>query len=144
MLHMMSSNEFTDVTLVTEDKKHFKAHKVVLSASSPVFKGIFKANLLSSPLIYLRGIQSHEIQAILEFIYLGQAALYQERMNEFLKVAKNLEIKEINGLEIENPANEHEEDMKEYEFDQSNETPIKAEQRVERKIMPTQSIDERV
>ena len=143
MLHdMMTSNEFTDVTLVTEDKKHFKAHKVVLSASSPVFKEIIKDNLSSSPLIYLRGIQSHEIEAILEFIYLGQAALYQERMNEFLNVAKNLEIKEINGLEIENPANEHVEDMKEYEFDQSNETPIKAKQRGERTKESVISIDE--
>ena len=35
MLHnMMSSNELTDVKLVSEDKKIFKAHKVVLSAST--------------------------------------------------------------------------------------------------------------
>merc|ERR1712189_51161 len=99
MLHdMITSNEFTDVTLVTEDKKHFKAHKVVLSASSPVFKEIIKDNLLSSPFIYLRGIQSHEIESILQFIYLGQATLYQERMNEFLNVAKSLEINEISKV----------------------------------------------
>ena len=74
MLHdMMSSNEMTDVTLVSEDKKKFKAHKVVLSASSSVFKSIISDTILSSPFIYLRGIQSFEIESILQFIYLGEA-----------------------------------------------------------------------
>ena len=35
------------------------------------------------------------MESILEFMYLGVASFYQERMNEFLNVAKNLEIKEI-------------------------------------------------
>ena len=38
--NMMSSSELTDVTLVSEDKKQFKAHKAVLSACSPAFKSI--------------------------------------------------------------------------------------------------------
>jgi len=96
MLHdMMTSNELTDVTLVSDDKKLFKAHKVVLSACSPVFKSIISESSLTSPTIFLRGIQSHEIESILQFVYLGQATFYQDRMNEFLNVAKSLEIKEI-------------------------------------------------
>ena len=55
MLHdMMTSNEFTDVTLVTEDKKHFKAHKVVLRFSSTVFRSITCENYTKNPVIYLR------------------------------------------------------------------------------------------
>merc|ERR1712098_660831 len=65
------------------------------SASSPVFKNIIKNNGLQNSCIYLRGIKSFEIDAILQFIYQGEATLYQERMNEFLDVAKSLEIKEI-------------------------------------------------
>ena len=96
MLHdMMTCNELTDVTLVTEDKKHFKAHKVVLCASSTVFRNIICDNCNSNSVIYLRGIQSYEIESILQFIYLGEATLRQERMNEFLNVGKSLEIKEI-------------------------------------------------
>merc|ERR1719342_1732498 len=50
---------------------------------------------MSNSIIYLRGIQSHEIESILQFIYLGEATFYQERMNEFLAVAKSLQVKEI-------------------------------------------------
>ena len=115
MLHdMMSSNEMTDVTLVSEDKKKFKAHKVVLSASSSVFKSIISDNILSSPIIYLRGIQSLEIESILQFIYLGEAKFDQERMHEFINVARSLEIKEISkDIEIiENEQSENYEQQK--------------------------------
>ena len=97
MLHnMMTSNELTDITLVSEDKISFKVHKVVLSSFSPVFNSIINDNALASQTIFLRGIQSQEIDSILQFLYLGQATFSQERMNEIFNVAKSLEIKEIN------------------------------------------------
>ena len=40
------------------------------------------------------------MRSILQFMYLGQTTLYQDRMNMFLHAAKNLEIKEI-GKDIE-------------------------------------------
>merc|ERR1712243_183454 len=98
---MMTSNEMTDITLVSEDRKSFKAHKIILSACSPVFKSIINDGALSNPTVFLRGIHSNEIVSIPQFIYLGQASFYQERMNEFLNVATSLEIKEIcEGIEI--------------------------------------------
>merc|ERR1712098_88694 len=36
-----------------------------------------------------------EMKSILQFMYLGQATFYQDRMKEFLDVAKLLELKEI-------------------------------------------------
>ena len=96
MLHkLMVSKELTDITLVCDDKKQFKAHKIVLSACSPVFKDIINGLPQNSSVIYLRGIEHQEIESILEFMYLGVATFYQDRINEFLNVAKNLEIKEI-------------------------------------------------
>merc|ERR1719342_135876 len=96
LYNMLSTNELTDVTLVSEDKKLFKAHKVVLSASSSVFKSIISEYITSSPIIYLRGILSYEIKPILQFIYLGKATFYHDRINDFFQVGKSLEIKEIN------------------------------------------------
>ena len=92
---MFNSNELTDVTLVCDDKRQLKAHRIVLSACSSVFKSIIHDLPTNSSVIYLRGIQHQEMESILEFMYLGVATFYQERMNEFIDVAKTLEIKEI-------------------------------------------------
>ena len=124
MLHnMITSNELTDVTLVSEDRKQFKAHKVVLSATSTVFESIISQSSLSNAIIYLRGIQSHEIESILEFIYLGKATFYKDRMNEFLNVAKSLDIKEINK-DIEASESDNHDDVEEKEFEQTHELPV--------------------
>ena len=81
---LMQSNKSSDVTIVCEDKTRFKVHKFVLNA-------------------YLRGVFSQEMKSIIQFMYLGQATFYQNRMNEFLNVARSLEIKELSkDIEYEN------------------------------------------
>ena len=96
MLKLMESNETADVTLVCEDKTKFKAHKFVLISCSPVFQSIINdLPKMGDSVIYLRGVLAQEMKSILQFMYLGQATLYHDRMNEFLNVAKSLEIKEI-------------------------------------------------
>ena len=91
----MMNEDFYDVTLVSQDKKHIKANLSVLSSCSPVFKDILHKEKKSSPIIYLRGIQFYEIESIIQFIYLGEATISEERMDEFLAVAKSLEIGEL-------------------------------------------------
>ena len=91
---LYTSSSFSDVTLVCDDQTQFKAHKFVLSACSSVFRNILSCNN-SSPFIYLRGIENEEMQSVLQFMYLGEATFCQERMNQFLDVAKDLDIKEI-------------------------------------------------
>ena len=95
MKELMMNEDFSDVTLVTEDKKHLKANMNILSACSPVFNDLLKKEKNSNTIMYLRGIQFSEMESILQFIYLGEATFYAERMNEFLMVAKSLEIKEL-------------------------------------------------
>merc|ERR1712126_9567 len=96
MQNLMHSNQSTDVTLVCEDKARFKAHKFVLNACSPVFQSIIEdLSQNEGSVIYLRGILATEMKSILQFMYLGQTQVYQNRMNEFLDCAKSLEIKEI-------------------------------------------------
>ena len=64
---------------------------------------IIDNNPSQHPLIYLRGIQSYEMESILQFMYLGEGRFYYERMGELIKVAKDLEVKEISkGVEIPN------------------------------------------
>ena len=96
MHDMMVSGEFADVTLVSDDKKIFKAHRNILSAFSSVFKEILQIETQNKhPLIYLRGIQYSEIESILQFMYLGEAKFYEERMNKLLSAVRDLEIKEL-------------------------------------------------
>ena len=101
MKEFLMNEEFSDVTLVTEDKKQIKANINILRACIPVFKDILKKEKNSSTVIYLRGIQFSEMESILQFIYLGEATFYEERMDEFLAVAKSLEIKELCNAEPE-------------------------------------------
>merc|ERR1712016_417366 len=112
---------YTDVTLVSDDQTQFKAHKIVLSACSLVFKKIIDSNPSQHPLIYLRGVQSYEVESILQFMYLGEGRFYHERMGEFIKVAQDLEVKEISdGVEMGSGEEETvEEDATEVEIDET-------------------------
>ena len=101
MKELMMNEDFSDVTLVTEDKKQIRANISILCACSPVFKDILKKEKHSSSILYLRGVQFPEMESIMQFIYLGEASLNEERMEEFLSVARLLEIKELCNAEIE-------------------------------------------
>ena len=94
---LFNDEDFVDVTLATADNKQLKAHKVILSSSSPFFKKIFKNNAHKDTLIYLRGINYNELETVLRFIYLGQAELEEANLSSFLEVAKDLEIKGFPG-----------------------------------------------
>ena len=45
------------------------------------------------PLIFLRGISYHEIEAVLEFMYNGQTKVQQTELDAFLAAAEELKIK---------------------------------------------------
>ena len=59
---MMTSSQFVDVTLVTDDKQLIRAHRNILGACSPVFKNNLNLDSsIANPVIYLRGIQNSEM-----------------------------------------------------------------------------------
>merc|ERR1712126_352744 len=93
--NLFDSGESSDVTLVCDDQVKFKAHKFVLKACSPVFESILQETNELKSVVYLRGVDELELKPILEFTYCGQASFYQDRMKEFLRVGKDLQIKEI-------------------------------------------------
>ena len=106
---LYEEERYFDITLVSDDQFQFKAHKIILSACSPVFRNIIDYNPTQNSLIYLRGVQSQELEPILQFMYLGEGKLSYERMGLFLKVAKDLQVKEINiNGEVETEENNFE------------------------------------
>ena len=87
-----------DVTLVCDNRMKIKAHQIVLKACSPVFSKIFdNFNNQQNSVICLQGIQHQELESILKFMYLGEASFYEDRIEEFLNVAKSLEVKELSN-----------------------------------------------
>ena len=102
MKELMMNEDFSDVTLVTEDKKRIKANIHILSSCSPFFKDILKKEKNSNAIMYLRDIQYSEMESIMQFIYLGEATFYEERMDDLLAVARSLEIKELSNTAPEN------------------------------------------
>ena len=95
MKNLLESSDAADVTLVCDDRTKYKAHKFVLKACSPVFKSIMTDLSQNESVIYLRGVQAQEMKPILQYLYLGQATVFENRVNEFLNVAESLEIIEI-------------------------------------------------
>ena len=95
MENMLQSNEWSDVTLVCEDKNQMKAHKNILSSASDFFRDIFHLDKNPTTVIYLKGIKSTEMELILQYIYLGEAVVYEEKINSLLSVAKSLDIRDL-------------------------------------------------
>ena len=69
---LRNDTESADVTLISDDKMKFSAHKILLSSCSKTFKFILKENFHASPLLYLSGVSSINLGFILDFIYYGE------------------------------------------------------------------------
>ena len=100
---LRQDKDFADVTLACEDGHQVAAHKVVLTSFSPLFMNILKSNKHQHPLVYMRGIKSEDLVAIIDFLYLGETRVLQENLDSFLAIANELRLKGLTG-ELENPA----------------------------------------
>ena len=90
---LYQNSDFTDVTLACMDDVQIKAHKFILSASSPFFKNILAKNAHSHPLLYLKGINGKVLEALLGFMYKGESKVLEADLKEFLDTADELKIK---------------------------------------------------
>ena len=112
MQEIFRSDDFKDVTLVSDDKQSIMAHRNILSTCSPLFKNILQMEGQNNhPVIYLRGIKYVEIDAILKFIYLGETKCHEKELNGLMLTAKNLEIKELcENVNIRDEVNDQKKD----------------------------------
>merc|ERR1719369_840681 len=98
-----NDSNFFDVTLAC-DNEQIQAHKVILSACSPLFRDILLRNPHQHPLVYLKGVKYTDIQSLLDFMYHGEVNVAQEHLNSFLAVAEEFKIK---GLTQKQSSNSH-------------------------------------
>ena len=91
--NLRDDQDFADVTLVCEDGHKIEAHKVILVTSSPFLEKLLKLNKHPHPLIYMRGMKSEDLSAIIDFLYSGSANVYQENLESFLSIAEEFQLK---------------------------------------------------
>ena len=89
---LWNDKDFTDVTLATVDNQQIRAHKVILSFGSQLFRNILLKNPHQNPLLYLKDIRHKEMEMVMKFIYLGQCDLEQCELEDFLAAGKYLEV----------------------------------------------------
>ena len=98
--NIWSQEQFLDVTLAVEAEdgsiEALQAHKVVLAAASPILRALLEKQSALAPhspvMLYLQSISARHLGLILEFIYRGRVSLPQDELNDFLGVAKSLQI----------------------------------------------------
>ena len=96
--NIREEKDFTDVTLACEDGEQVEAHKVILAASSPFFQKLLGRTKHAHPLIFMRGVKSTEMVAIVDFLYCGETNILQENLDSFLAIATELKLKGLLGL----------------------------------------------
>ena len=89
---LRGTEDFADVTLACEDGPTIKAHKIILSSSGPFFKNILGKADHPHPMIYMRNVKSSDLEALLDFIYLGEAKVDKENLEGFLALGQEFEL----------------------------------------------------
>ena len=88
---LLSSSTLCDCTLICSDGQ-LSAHKVILAAISSFFSSVFSLHHHQHPLIYMRGVKTGQMQAVLSYAYSGGAQVAQDNLPSFLALAEDLEI----------------------------------------------------
>jgi len=96
--NIRSKNELIDVTLVGDDGIQIGAHRIILSACSTFFRNIFVNIKQMHSCVYLRGMKSFNISAILDFIYHGEVQVLQKHLQNFLEMVEDLGIQELTNF----------------------------------------------
>ena len=94
---LREDTEFADVTLACEDGQQIAAHRVILAASSPFFQNLLQRTRHPHPLIYMKGLKFEDLLATVDFIYCGEANVFQENLDTFLSMAEELRLKGLMG-----------------------------------------------
>ena len=96
---LRKEQDFSDVTLACEGDQTIKAHKVILAGCSSVFSKLLKQHNHPHPLLYMRGMTTQNLTAVVDFIYHGEVNIFQEDLDVFLVIAEELQLKGLSGAE---------------------------------------------
>ena len=99
---LRTTDDFFDVTLVSDDQQQMYAHKVVLASSSEYFKNILTSNKHSHPMLCLSGVNTADMKNMLDFVYNGEIQIAQNNLDNFLEIAQRFQLEGLqNGTDEE-------------------------------------------
>ena len=98
--NLYQDNVLTDVTIIAGDFTPFRTHKHILYASSQFFKALFSMENMDKTSIFLKGVNSNNLNRILDYIYLGELNIPESEVDEFLNLAQELEIEGIGPIDL--------------------------------------------
>ena len=85
--------KFTDVTLVSDELVKFPAHRTVLASASKLFDSLLEINTEQSPVLFLKGVSHNILEAMLQFVYIGETSVRADQVAEFSEISTDLGIK---------------------------------------------------
>ncbi|KAK7590076.1 hypothetical protein V9T40_001689 [Parthenolecanium corni] len=92
--NLRNLEDLTDVT-VSAGGKIFPAHKLILSAASPLLMELLKNAKCQHPILMLAGISSSDFETILDFVYQGEVNIDSEKLPSLLQAAQLLDIQAL-------------------------------------------------
>ena len=114
---LRKTENFYDVTLVSDDQQQISAHKVVLASSSEYFKNILTSNTHSHPMLCLSGVNTADIKNMLDFMYNGEIQIFQDDLDQFLEIAQRFHLEGLIQNKQENYT-----DTQEFKYEASQES----------------------
>ncbi|XP_065347491.1 sex determination protein fruitless-like [Cloeon dipterum] len=91
-IEQFKQQNLIDVTLSCQGR-HFRAHRMVLSACSPYFQDIFNNHNTPHPIVILNHMNSNHVKSLLEFMYKGEIRVLESELDSFLLLAETLQVK---------------------------------------------------
>uniref|UniRef100_A0A6G1SNG6 Protein roadkill n=1 Tax=Aceria tosichella TaxID=561515 RepID=A0A6G1SNG6_9ACAR len=102
------SQEFSDVTIYANGRE-FKAHKAILAARSPMFRGMFSHEMRETKFnrVEVTDVDSDVLEEMLRFIYTGKSTLEQRLQSKEHKDQKEQEKEQHLAVELLQAANKY-------------------------------------
>ena len=89
---LFMNKQFADVTLVSDDLVKFTAHRTVLGSASKLFNSLLELTTDQAPVLFLKDVPSVQLEAMLQFIYTGEASVMADELVRLSEVAIDLQI----------------------------------------------------
>ena len=113
-LLLRNLEDFTDVTLASDDGTQIQSYKVVLASLSPFFMEVLRKNKHPHPLIFMRGTKTEELEAVVDFLHCGEVNVEQQNLGAFLALAEDLGLKGLSRF-VENQESSKKADFPKHE-----------------------------